>query len=74
MNKVDGGCLHGLRRADLQGSEEDAQQKVVDGTCFTLFLQITLTLIEFQGGAFSAQKGGAVVFGNAPPLWKISRD
>jgi hypothetical protein len=52
--------------------------------------QITLTLIEFQGGAFSAQKGvqcdpltqkgktagifgakgGAVVFGNAPPLWK----
>ncbi len=38
LNKVDGGCLHGLRRADLQGSEEDAQQKVVDGTCFTMFL------------------------------------
>jgi len=34
LNKVDGGCLHDLRRADLQGSEEDAQQKVVDGTCF----------------------------------------
>ena len=25
-----GGCLHGLRRADLQGSEEGTQQKDVD--------------------------------------------
>ena len=29
LNKVDGGCLHGLRRADLQGSEEETQQKGV---------------------------------------------
>ena len=26
-----GGCLHGLRRSDLQGSKEETQQKVVGG-------------------------------------------
>ena len=26
-----GGCLHGLRRSDLQGSEEETQQKAVGG-------------------------------------------
>ena len=30
--------------------------------------QMTLTLIEFQEGVHFRRKGGAVVFGNAPPF------
>lgn len=43
-------------------------KQIMGGVRLIYIWQMTLTLIEFQEGVHFRRKGGAVVFGNAPPF------
>ena len=54
---------------EQHGQDEERTHEADRGGVRLIYIwQMTLTLIEFQEGVHFRRKGGAVVFGNAPPF------
>ena len=74
-------AFHMCREANPLGGRSNISQiqriyfakKAIVMTTMAFFWQITLTLIEFQEGVHFRRRGGAVVFGNEPPLLSFIR-
>lgn len=64
-------CLF-LPLGERHGQDEERTHEADRGGVRLIHIwQMTLTLIEFQEGVHFRRKGGAVVFGNAPPLLQM---